>query len=83
MNYIYTVTNVGPTNENINSLFTRLNVNFKDLTYALGITDLLPGDNVAKTEIVSIGICQKVTKFSVSSKVDATSPFIVICEYTG
>ena len=34
VNYIYTVTNVGPTTENIKSLSRKLNGNVKDLTSA-------------------------------------------------
>ena len=52
VSYIYTVTNVGPTTENINSLSRRLNVNGKDLTSDLETTELVPGDDVATTEIV-------------------------------
>ena len=58
MNYIYTVTNVGLTTENINSLSITLNGNVKDLISALDNTELVPGDDVGKTEIVSIDICQ-------------------------
>ena len=72
--YIYTVTNIGSTTENINSLSRTLNVNIKDLTSALDTTELVPVDDVATTGIVPIGICQEKTKLSVSAEVDATSP---------
>ena len=78
--YTYNVTNVGPTTENIDSLSRTLNGNVKDLTSALVSTELVPGDNVVSTEIVSIDICQEETRFSVSAEVDATSPSGVICE---
>ena len=50
--YIYTVTNVGPTNDNINRLSRTLNVNDKDLTSGLDTTELVPGDDIVTTEIV-------------------------------
>ena len=49
MKYIYTVTNVGPTTENIKSLSRKLNGNVKDLTSALDTTEVVPGDDVART----------------------------------
>ena len=52
MKYIYTVTNIEPTNENINSIYRRLNGNFKDMTSNLDTND------VRTTELVSINICQ-------------------------
>ena len=58
VNYIYTVTNVGPTTDNINSLYVTLNVNVKGFTSTLDTTELVPGDDFMKTEIVSIYICQ-------------------------
>ena len=42
-------------------------------------TELVPGDILGITEIVSIDICQEVATFSVSDEVDATSPSGVIC----
>ena len=82
MKYIYTVINVGPTTENINSLSRTLNGNAKDLTSTLDTTELVPGDDVVKTEIVSIDICQERVKRSVSAKVYETSPSGTICEDT-
>ena len=72
--FIYTVTNVGPTTQNINSLSITLNGNVKDLTPTLDTTELVPVDDVVTTEIVSINIRQEEKKFSGSDKVDATSP---------
>ena len=46
MKYIYTVANVGPTNENINSLSRSFNGNVKELTSALDTTELVTGDDV-------------------------------------
>ena len=80
--YSYTVTNVGPTNENIISIFSMLNGNVKDLTYALDTTELVPGYDVATNKIISIGICQEVTTIRVSADVDETSPSGVICKVT-
>ena len=82
MKYIYTVTNVVPTNENINSISRMLNGNVKDSKYVLDTTDLLPLGYVATNEIGSIGICQEVTTFSVSDEVYVTSPSGVIYEDT-
>ena len=56
--------------------------NIKDLTSDLYTTELLPRDNDAKTEIFPIDVCQEGKKFSVSVKVDATSPSGKICEDT-
>ena len=58
MKYIYTVTNVGLTTENINSISVTLNGNVKYLISALDTTELVPGDDVVTTEIVSIDIFQ-------------------------
>ena len=80
--YIYTVTNVGPTTENINSLSRILNGNAKYLIYALDTTELVPGDDVGTTEIVSIDICQEETTFSVSVELDLTSQISTTCEDT-
>ena len=68
VNYIYTVTNVGPTYENIRSLSRTLNVNIKDLTSALDAT--------------AIDICQEESTISVSAELDATSPCGTPCEKT-
>ena len=48
----------------------------------MDITELVHGDDVVTTEIVSIDICQWGTRFSVSAKVDATSRSGMICEDT-
>ena len=72
--YIYTVTNVGPTTENINILSRALNVNVKDLTSAWDTIELVPGNDVVTTEIVSIDICQEEKKISGYDEVYATSP---------
>ena len=58
VNYIYNITNVGPTTDNISSLSRTLNGTVKDLISALDTTELVPGDDVVTTEIVSIDICQ-------------------------
>ena len=47
--YIYTVTNVGITTDNINSLSITLNGNVKDFTFDLNTTELVPGDDVVTT----------------------------------
>ena len=47
--YIYTVTNVGPPTENINSLSRTLNGNVKDLTSDLDTTELVPRDDVVSS----------------------------------
>ena len=52
--YIYTVTNIGPITANINSLTRTLNRNVKYLTPALDTTELVPGDDVMKTEIFQL-----------------------------
>ena len=56
--YIYTVTSVGPTTENINSIYRTLNGNIKYLTSALDTTE--------------IDIFQEETKISISAELDAT-----------
>ena len=68
MNYIYNVTNVDPTTDNINILFITLNVNVKYLTSAL--------DNTA------IDIFQEETTLSVSVELDVTSRSGTTCEDT-
>ena len=80
--YIYTVTNVDPTTENINSLSRTLDGNVKDLTSALDTTELVPGNDVLKPEIFSIDICQEDTTFSVSDDLDETSTSGTTCEDT-
>ena len=82
MKYIYTVTNVGPTTENIYSLSRTFNVNFEALMSALDTIKLVLEDYVAITKVLSIDICEEVTIFSVSDEVDATSSSCVICEDT-
>ena len=57
-----------------------LNGNVKDLKSVFDTTELFPGDYFKTTEIVSIGIFQEVTTFSVSSEVYAICPSGVICE---
>ena len=68
VNYIYNVTNVDPTTDNINILFITLNVNVKYLTSAL--------DNTA------IDIFQEETTLSVSVELDVTSRSGTTCEDT-
>ena len=72
--YIYTVTNVGLTTENINSLSIKLNGNVKDWIYALDTTELVPGDDVVTTEITSFDIWQQETTVSVSAELYKTLP---------
>ena len=80
--YIYTVTNIGPTTDNNNSLSRTLNGNVKYFTSVLDLTENVPIDDVVTTEIVYIDICQEETTFIVSSDVYATSPSGTICEDT-
>ena len=82
MKCIYTVTNVFPTTENINSLSISLSRNIKDFTSALDTTELLPGYDDVTNEIVSIDICQEETTFIVSSELNSTLPSGKICEDT-
>ena len=80
MKYIYTVTNVSPTTDNINSLSRTWNGNVKDFTSALDTTELVPLYDFLTTEIVLIDICREETTFSVSAEVYTTSPIGKICE---
>ena len=82
MKHSYTITNVGLTTENINILSRTLNGNVKYLKYALDTTELVPGDDVVTTEIVSIDILLEETTLSVYVELYSTSPSGTTCEDT-
>ena len=49
--FIYTVTNVCPTTDNVNSLSRTFNGNVRYLTSVLDTTELVPGDDFVTNKI--------------------------------